>query len=211
MIKVMIADDQYIVREGIKRILSLSDEISVICEAENGFKVLENLSKYQIDILLLDINMPKMDGLETAKRVKMDFPKVKIIVLTTYSEDKYIFKGIQMGISGYLLKDSEIEEINTCIKKVYEEKIVFDSAIMSVLVDAINSDRVKEYNQDLSILTAREKEIADLIAGGKSNIEIAEELYITEGTVKNMVSKMLKKLNIKRRTQLINILNRQQK
>jgi DNA-binding NarL/FixJ family response regulator len=116
MIKVMIADDQAIIREGIKKILSLDDEIEVICEASNGYEVIDQLSTHIIDIILMDVRMPKMDGIQATNLVKKQYPNVKIIILTTFNEDEYIFDGIKYGISGYLLKDSEIDYVVKSIK-----------------------------------------------------------------------------------------------
>jgi DNA-binding NarL/FixJ family response regulator len=204
----MIVDDLYIVREGIKRLLSLSQDIEVICEAENGYEAIDKLAKHYIDIVLLDIEMPKLGGLETAKKIKEMYPKVKIIILTTFKEDEYIFSSIRLGINGFLLKDSDIDEINTCIRKVYSEKIVFDSAILPMLINAIN-DKEKPAKPDaLSSLTEREFMIARMIVNGMSNSEIAKSLFITEGTVKNTISKILRKLNIQRRTQLNSLMGK---
>lgn len=204
MIKVMIADDQIIVREGLKKILSLDKDIEVVCEADNGYDVLEKLSSHFIDIILMDVRMPKMDGIKAASIVKRDFPKVKIIILTTFNEDEYLFEGIKNGISGYLLKDSGIDYILKSIKEAYENKMMFDPEVTLKLVNAINSKNEEKISNEeiLNKLTEREIEIARLVTKGKSNQEIADTLFISEGTVKNYISKILKKLNIQRRTQL---------
>lgn len=204
MIKVMIADDQLIVREGLKKILSLDKEIEVVCEAENGYDVLEKLSEHFVDIILMDVRMPKMDGIKAASIVKEKYPKVKIIILTTFNEDEYLFEGIKNGISGYLLKDSEIDYIIKSIKEAYENKMMFDPGVTSKLVNAINEHTEDKIPKDkiLSKLTEREIEILNLVVKGRSNQEIADILFISEGTVKNYISKILKKLNLQRRTQL---------
>ncbi|MCR3757727.1 response regulator transcription factor [Clostridium felsineum] len=204
MIRVMIADDQTIVREGLKKILSLDDSIEVLCEAENGYEVIENLNKHIVDVILMDVRMPKLDGIKTTKLVKKQYPKVKIIILTTFDEDNYIFDGIKNGISGYLLKDSEIDYILKSIKEAYEDKMMFDPVVTSKLVNALNlSNKTnKKENILLDSLTEREKEITKLVVNGNSNKQISEILFISEGTVKNCISKILKKLNLERRTQL---------
>lgn len=206
MIRVMIADDQIIVREGLKKILSLDKEIEVVCEADNGYDVLEKLANHIIDIILMDVRMPKMDGIKTTSMVKDRYPKVKIIILTTFDEDEYLFEGIKNGISGYLLKDSEIDYIIKSIKEAYEDKMMFDPGITPKLVNAINNqnkDKTSTSKDEiLSKLTEREIEIMKLVIKGKSNQEIADILFISEGTVKNYISKILKKLNLQRRTQL---------
>lgn len=204
MIKVMIADDQAIIREGLKKIISLDDEIAVICEASNGHEVLKQLSEHVIDIILMDVRMPKMDGIQATNLVKKQYPNVKIIILTTFNEDEYIFDGIKYGISGYLLKDSEVDYIIKSIKDAYDGKMLFDSSVAPKLVYALNKINNLPKNNDeiFNILTSRELEILELVVHGKSNNEISKILFISEGTVKNYISKILKKLNLSRRTQL---------
>ncbi|MBV4418878.1 response regulator transcription factor [Clostridium tyrobutyricum] len=205
MIKVMIADNQVIIREGIKKILSLDKDIEVVCEASDGYEVIDQLSNYNINIILMDVRMPKMDGIRTTNIVKKQYPDVKIIILTTFNEDEYIFEGIKYGISGYILKDSEIDYIIKSIKDVYMDKMLFDSSMTPKLVNALNNTNNGEKVRNdkiFSLLTDRENEILELVIDGKSNNEISKTLFISEGTVKNYVSKILKKLNLKRRSQL---------
>jgi DNA-binding NarL/FixJ family response regulator len=207
MIKVMVADDQAIIREGIKKILSLDDDIEVVCEASNGYEVIDNLSKHIIDVILMDVRMPKMDGIQTTNLVKKQYPNVKIIILTTFNEDEYIFDGIKYGISGYILKDSEIDYIVKSIKDAYMDKMLFDSSVTPKLINVLNN-RDKEFKNNAEIfdlLTDREYEILEQVVDGKSNNEISKLLFISEGTVKNYISKILKKLNLKRRTQLASL------
>lgn len=201
MIRIMIADDQIIVREGLKKILSLEPEFNVVCEAANGYEALHNMDNHIIDIILMDVRMPKMDGIQASLKIKEHYPKVKIIILTTFNEDEYLFEGIKYGISGYLLKDSEIDYVIKSIKEAYQNKMVFDPEVTPKLINAIK-EKQEAPSYDLTVLTERELQIAKLIAHGKSNIEIAETLFITEGTVKNAISKILKKLNFQRRTQI---------
>nr|WP_254906476.1 response regulator transcription factor [Clostridium tyrobutyricum] len=201
----MIADNQVIIREGIKKILSLDKDIEVVCEASDGYEVIDQLSNYNINIILMDVRMPKMDGIRTTNIVKKQYPDVKIIILTTFNEDEYIFEGIKYGISGYILKDSEIDYIIKSIKDVYMDKMLFDSSMTPKLVNALNNTNNGEKVRNdkiFSLLTDRENEILELVIDGKSNNEISKTLFISEGTVKNYVSKILKKLNLKRRSQL---------
>ncbi len=201
LIRVMIADDQIIVREGLKKILSLDPEIQVVCEAGNGFEALSQLSKHSADVILMDVRMPKMDGIQATGKIKAMYPQVKIIILTTFNEDKYLFDGIKCGISGYLLKDSDIEFVIKSIKDAYHNKMIFDPDVTPKLIEAIIS---KQESEPLGIdcLTERERQIARLIVKGESNLEIANTLFISEGTAKNAISKILKKLNLQRRTQI---------
>lgn len=203
MIRVMIADDQIIVREGLKKILSLDSEIEVVSEASNGYEVLQNLSKHIVDIILMDVRMPKMDGIKCSNLVKKDYPNIKIIILTTFNEDEYIFEGIDSGISGYLLKDSEIDYVIKSIKEAIDGKMMFDPSVTPKLINALSNKNTKPNKTEfLDLLTDREKDIVKLVIDGKSNNEISAILFISEGTVKNYISKILKKLNLQRRTQL---------
>lgn len=201
MIRVMVADDQVIVREGLKKILSLDKEIRVVCEAENGFEAIAKLGRHMVDVILMDIRMPKMDGIQATVKIKEQYPKVKIIILTTFNEDEYLFESIKSGISGYLLKDSEIDYVIKSIKEACQDKMIFDPGVTPRLVQAISQKQMPA-PADLDCLTEREMQIAKLIARGKSNLEIAHSLFITEGTVKNSISRILKKLGLQRRTQL---------
>lgn len=201
MIRVMIADDQIVVREGLKKILSLDPEIHIVCEAGNGYEALAQLSEHTVDVILMDVRMPKMDGIQASGRIKQQFPQVKIIILTTFNEDEYLFDGIKSGISGYLLKDSDIDLVIRSIKNACQNKMVFDPGVTPKLIHALSSTQ-KPIPPALDCLTAREQQIAKLIAEGKSNLEIANALFLSEGTVKNAISKILRKLNLERRTQL---------
>lgn len=201
MIRIMIADDQIVVREGLKKILSLDPELCIVCEAGNGYEALVQLSKHTVDVVLMDVRMPKMDGIQAAGRIKEQFPKVKIIILTTFNEDEYLFNGIKSGISGYLLKDSDFDLVISSIKNACQNKMVFDPGVTPKLIQALNGKQEPE-SPAMDCLTEREQQIAKLITQGKSNLEIANTLFLSEGTVKNAISKILKKLRLERRTQV---------
>jgi Response regulator containing a CheY-like receiver domain and an HTH DNA-binding domain len=201
MIQIMIADDHVIVREGLKKILSLEPEFQVTCEAENGYEALTLLDSHIIDVILMDVRMPKLDGIQASLKIKERYPSIKIIILTTFNEDEYLFEGIKYGISGYLLKDSEIDYVIKSIKEAYRNKMVFDPEVTPKLIHAIKQ-RQETVPEELVCLTTRELQIARLITQGKSNMEISKILFITEGTVKNSISKILDKLKLQRRTQI---------
>lgn len=196
-IKVIVVDDQPIVRDGIKMILSLSDQIEVLFAASNGFEALEYCMKNSVDIVLMDIRMPIMDGVEATKRIKENCRDVKIIILTTFNDDKYIFDALKYGASSYLLKDVESEELINTIKMVYMGGTFIHKGIAQKLVD--NIEGKKDVIQGL---TQREIEISKLIAKGHSNKEIADSLCITEGTVKNHVTNIMSKLGLSHRTKI---------
>lgn len=206
MIKVVLADDQKIVREGIKMILSLYDEIEVIAEAENGKELINLLQDIQPDVILMDIRMPIIGGVEATKIIKQVNKNIKIIILTTFNEDEYIFKAIRNGADGYLLKDVGSEYIVRAIKSAYNGGMLLAPEVTTKVIKAFNSivDSNEYYIQDnkLELLTTRELDVVKLISQGKNNKEISKALFITEGTVKNYVTRILSKLELKSRTEL---------
>lgn len=207
MINVMIADDQIIVREGLKKILSLDHDIKVVCEAADGRQAIENLERHAIDVVLMDVRMPKLDGVQAARRIRERHSDTKVIILTTFDEDEYLFKGIASGISGYLLKDSDIDLVIRSVKEAYRGGMVFDPGIAPKLIQAINA-KEKPPAPELDCLTDRERQIAELVAEGHSNQEVACMLFLSEGTVKNAVSRILEKTHLQRRTQLCGLFGR---
>ncbi|WP_432407651.1 response regulator transcription factor [Wukongibacter sp. M2B1] len=214
MIKVMIVDDQGLIRDGLKMILSLSEDIEVIEEAINGKNAVEKLDRIEPDIILMDIRMPEMDGVEATKIIKERYPRTKIIILTTFNEDEYIFEGLKNGADGYILKDVRSNELIRAIKEVYKGNVLLQPEIASKVVKAFNSmnkgigESDNEELEYLKGLTKREIEISELVAEGKSNKEISKGLFITEGTVKNHLTRILSKLELRDRTQLALYINR---
>lgn len=211
MIKVVIVDDQEIVREGLKMILSLHEEIEIIGEASNGQELLKLVESEMPEVVLIDIRMPVMNGIETTKIMKEKYPEVKIIILTTFNEDEYIFEGLKNGADSYILKDSGSKEILTAIKSVTQGEMLLNPKVTAKVVNALNSIKPASGSKDdnnekkklLETLTPRELEVAKHVLEGKSNKEISQDLFVTEGTVKNYVSKILEKLELKSRTELI--------
>lgn len=210
MIRVLIADDMQIIREGIKMMLSLDNEIEVVGECVNGKELMNLLQVLQPDVILMDIKMPMIDGVEATKLVKEKYEEVKVLILTTFDDDEYIFEALKNGASGYMLKDAKVDELSKGIKTVYEGKTLLHPDVATRLVAAFNTLKEEKDSEplhlidvNLKILTPRELELARLIGNGKSNKMISNELYISEGTVKNYVSKILDKLELKSRTELI--------
>lgn len=209
MIEIMIVDDQAIVREGLKMILSLHEEISIVGEASNGEELLALLCDQQPDVVLMDVRMPVMDGVEALKAVKQTYPRVKVIILTTFDEDEYIFSGLKFGADGYVLKDSNSNEIIKAIKAACEGNMLLDAHVGSKISRLFHSMQQPSFHEDKGIepwsemLTPREIEVGQLIMQGKSNKQIGEALFLTEGTVKNYVSKILDKLELHNRTELV--------
>ncbi len=205
MIKVLIVDDQSLIREGLTMMLSLYDTISLVGEATNGKEAIEILDKEEVDLILMDIRMPIMDGVEATKEIKENYPEVKVLILTTFNEDEYIFEGLRNGADGYLLKDISSQELVRAIKTVYEGNVLLQPDVARKMIGSMTYNNSTQNNLDKDIfkdLTKKEYEIAQLIGEGSSNKEIAKALYITEGTVKNHITKILDKLDLRDRTQL---------
>lgn len=201
MIRVLIVDDQHLIREGLRMMLSLYDIISIVGEVTNGKEAIQVLENVAVDLLLMDIRMPVMDGVEATKYIKEKYPDTKVLILTTFDEDEFIFEALQNGADGYLLKDISSDELVNAIQAVYEGNVLLQPDVLKKIVNKI--DRKDSQVKDIyKYLTKKEYEIALLIAEGKSNKEISSLLYITEGTVKNHVTNILGKLELRDRTQL---------
>ncbi|MEO2602220.1 response regulator transcription factor [Clostridium butyricum] len=207
MINVIIADDQKIVREGLKMILSLDNEIKVIGEVDNGQDLIELLKKnIYPDVILMDIRMPIINGVDATKIIKEKFSHIKIIILTTFNEDEYIFTGIRNGADGYILKDAGFDEISKAIKTACAGNILLNPEVASKIIKEFNKlspNKSINYNKEkLNLLTKREMDVAILVGQGKSNKDICNELFLTEGTIKNYLTKIFEKLNLASRTEL---------
>ena len=189
-IEILVAEDHEIVRDGICAIINRQDDLSVIAEAKNGEEAVRLYQQLQPDIVLTDLRMPVMEGAEEIKQIVAQFPQAKIIILTTYDTDEDIYRGLQAGAKGYLLKDTSSEELATAIRTVHQGKKYIPQQVVMRLAERINSTE----------LTNREMEVLKLLSKGKSNQEIGSILNITEGTVKFHVNNILGKLNVNDRT-----------
>lgn len=198
-VKVMIADDHSMIREGLKQLLELEGEFEVIEEACDGEECINKLKSTKPDVLLLDINMPKMTGLEVLQKMKDLKMKVRVLVLTVHNEVEYLLKAVDIGVNGYLLKDSESAELKKAILSVVNGEDYIQPSLIPVL-NAKMIDRSKD-NEKLEKLTKRELQVLKLVAIGKLNRQVAEEMEISERTVKNHVSNIFKKIDVKDRTQ----------
>ncbi len=202
-IDVMIADDHSLMREGLKQLLELEVNIDVVAQAGDGKEALSQALKYNPDVVLLDINMPKMNGIEVLRRFRDLGIESKVIMLTIHEDREYLFETMNMGANGYILKDSDANSLIKAIKSVNNGGTYIQPSIKSILSDRrTNID--KESNEELlkvKSLTNREYEVLTLIAEGLNNRKIAERLYISEKTVKNHVSSIFKKLEVNDRIQ----------
>ncbi len=206
MIKVLLADDQDILVEGLKLILGMEEDIEICGTANNGKKAYEACKWKKPDIVLMDIQMPEVSGVEATSMIKRDFPEVKVIVLTTFNDDQYIYDALKNGASGYLLKDTSPSEIAKAVRTVYNGGALIQSDVAVKVIDKFSQlakDAVdKNIDPRVELLTEREIEICHLIAEGKNNKEIAGELFLSQGTVKNHITRVLIKLDLRDRTQL---------
>ena len=201
MIEVIICDDQEVVCQGLKAILGLSPDISVAGIANNGLEALELLAEKKADVVLMDLKMPVMNGIHATKAIKEKYPEVKVLVLTTYDADAWLFDAVRNGADGYLLKDTSREDLILSIREVTIGKTPVDSKVAGKLFNQISKTGIPGESTIGNNLSEREKEILKLISHGMTNAEIAESLYLSEGTVRNYVSSILKKLDVKDRTQ----------
>lgn len=198
-IDVIIVDDHKMMREGIRQLLELDGDIKVIAEAKDGEECLECLQKLKPDVLLLDINMPIMNGIETLKEIKKKKYDVKVLMLTVHNEVDYLLKAVDIGVDGYILKDSDSTELKNAIFSVYNDQ----NYIQPNLIPLLNSKMISRDSDKVKIdsLTKRELEILVLLSEGMFNKQIAEICDIKERTVKNHISNIFKKIEVSDRTQ----------
>lgn len=204
MIKVLLVDDQYLVRQGLRALLELEPDLEVIGEAENGKYALQLVSQTQPDVILMDVRMPEMDGVAATREIVAKYPTTKVLILTTFDDDEFVSAAIQYGARGYLLKDTPSEELAAAVRAVHKGYTQLGPGIVQKLLTQFPPNipmQPQTLPSELAQLTPREKEVLRLIATGANNKEIAQELYISEGTVKNHVTNILTRLNLRDRTQ----------
>ncbi|SDW93176.1 response regulator transcription factor [Streptococcus equinus] len=207
MIRVLIADDQELIRESLKIVLSAYPDIEVVGAVGDGTEVLEVLPTAKTDVILMDIRMPKMDGVVCTKAVKAHFPNVKVIILTTFDDDDFIYSALKYGASGYLLKGTSMDELHDAVVTVNDGRAMLNPDIATKVFKLFSQMAQSNYaiqvddslTQDINKMEWR---IIQQIGFGLSNKEIAAKLYLSEGTVRNYLSNILSKLNLRDRTQL---------
>lgn len=200
-IKVIIADDNSFIRQGLKIILNTYPEFEVLDTVNDGKEAVDFCLKHPVDIALLDVRMPNMNGVEAAKLIT-EQTCVKPIILTTFDDDEYILDAIKNGAKGYLLKNNDPEQIRDAIKSVYNGNSIIQDVILEKIKSSLTEHKAPETPTDLSQFTEREREIMSLIAKGCSNKAISKQLFISEGTVANYITSILNKTGLEHRTQI---------
>jgi DNA-binding NarL/FixJ family response regulator len=204
-ITVVIADDQQMIRSGLRVILESEPDITVLGEAGNGAEAIELVRRHSPAVALLDIRMPVMDGLQAARKVIELHPETRVLILTTFDADDYVYEALRAGASGFLLKDSPADQLITAVRCLAAGEALIDPVITRRLISqfALAARRPAGLPEELRALTARELDVLRLVARGLSNIEIARELVVEENTVKTHVSRLLMKLGLRDRVQAV--------
>ncbi len=200
MIKILLVDDEMLVRRGLKALLKLEESLEIVGEAENGEIAISQIEKLQPDVVLMDVRMPVMDGVAATREINSRFPNIKVLILTTFNDDEYVTQALKYGAAGYLLKDTPSEELAQGIRFVNKGYTQLGPGIGKKAISQIPVNP-PDPPQSWQELTPREREILKLIASGASNKEIAKSLYLSEKTVKNYVTSILGKLELRDRTQ----------
>lgn len=208
MTDVMIADDQELIRESLKVVLAMRPDMHVSAVCQDGEELLQALAKHLPDVILMDVRMPRLDGVEATREVKKRYPKVKVIILTTFDDDEYILNALKYGASGYLLKGASVTDLVGAIRKVAQGSAMLNPEILDKVMRLFKTMARsrplgnKLDGEGLASLTRSERRVARLVGRGMSNREIAGELSLSEGTVRNALSAALAKLSLRDRTQL---------
>ena len=207
MIKVLIADDQELIRQSLQIVLESKDYICVTDAVANGQEVIQSIRKEKPDVILMDIRMPKMDGVQCTKIIKENYPQIKIIILTTFDDDEFVYSALKYGASGYLLKGVSMEELVKAIEVVHSGRAMINPDIATKVLRLFSELARSDYTisiqeSQVEDLTKTEWKIIEEVGNGASNKEISETLALSEGTVRNYLSTILNKLDLRDRTQL---------
>lgn len=201
MIRILICDDQEVVREGLRVILSSTPDLEVVGMAQDGDEALELVSQTTPDLVLMDLKMPGMNGIQATRQIRNHYPQVRVLVLTTYDADEWVFDAIRSGAAGYLLKDTPGEELIAAVKGTVEGKTHVDPAVAGKLFTQVAQNPARPDTTMAAELSDREREVLRLLARGLTNSDIARQLHLSEGTVRNYVSAVFAKLGVSDRTQ----------
>jgi DNA-binding NarL/FixJ family response regulator len=202
-IRVLVADDQSMVRAGFRMLLSGEEDIEVVAEASNGLEAVDKAARFDPTVVLMDIRMPELDGLEATRRILATDQSARILVLTTFDLDEYVYEALRAGASGFVLKDDPPEQLLAAIRTVAGGDALLSPAVTKRVIEQFTHTRRPTPPKELAELTERELDVFRLIARGLSNSEIGKELYISDTTVKTHITHILQKLNLRDRVQAV--------
>jgi DNA-binding NarL/FixJ family response regulator len=202
-IRVLVVDDQSMVRAGFRMLLSEEKDIEVVGEASNGLEAIDKAERFEPNVILMDIRMPELDGLEATRRILAADGSARILVLTTFDLDEYVYEALRAGASGFVLKDDPPEQLLVAIRTVAAGDALLSPAVTKRVIGEFTRIRRPSAPKGLDELTEREREVLSLIAAGRSNAEIGQELFISETTVKTHVTHVLQKLDLRDRVQAV--------
>jgi DNA-binding NarL/FixJ family response regulator len=202
-IRVLVADDQSMVRAGFRMLLSGEPDIEVVAEASNGLEAVDKAGRFHPSVVLMDIRMPELDGLEATRRILASDPGARILVLTTFDLDEYVYEALRAGASGFVLKDDPPEQLITAIRVVAGGEALLSPAITKRVITQFTRIPRPTPPKELDELTERELEVFRLVARGRSNAEISRELYISDTTVKTHITHIFQKLDLRDRVQAV--------
>jgi len=200
-IKLIIADDNSFIREGLKIILTSYEEFEVLETVNDGRQAFDYCQNHTVDVALLDVRMPNMNGVEATKLIS-EHTKTKPLILTTFDDDEYILDAVKNGAKGYLLKNNDPERIREAIKSVYHGNTIMQDLVLDKIRSSLSNSNTNETKIDTSLFTQRELDVMALIAKGLSNKEISKQIYISEGTVANYITSIFSKTGLEHRTQI---------
>jgi DNA-binding NarL/FixJ family response regulator len=201
MIRVLLVDDQALFLEGLANLLALEEDLEIVGQAYDGQEAIALTQKRPPDVILMDVRMPICDGVEATREIHKSFPLIKIMVLTTFDEDKYIWRSLQAGALGYLLKNTPSQQIAGAIRTLYQGHCQLDSSVAAKVFAQMNSPISPQQRNSQHLFSERELEILKLLGQGQNNREIAQTLHLTEGTVKNYITNIFCQLGVRDRTQ----------
>jgi DNA-binding NarL/FixJ family response regulator len=202
VINILLAEDQALVRQGIKMMIEQHPSFRVVAEVSNGKEAVEAYEKHLVDLVLMDVRMPVMTGIEATKIIRQRDPKAKVLILTTFADDEYAMEALKLGALGYLLKDADAASLLSSIESCLNGGISIDASVAGKVVPRLINRTPESSCVEMVELTSRERSILQLVGDGKNNQEIAETLHLSIGTVKNHVTVILQKLALRDRTQL---------
>jgi DNA-binding NarL/FixJ family response regulator len=201
MIRVLLVDDQALFLEGLANLLALEEDLEIVGQAYDGQQAIALTQQLQPDVILMDVRMPICDGVKATREIHKNYPAIKIMVLTTFDEDEYIWRSLQAGALGYLLKNTPSQQIAAAIRTLYQGHCQLDSTVAAKVFAQMNPPVLSQQRDERHLFSDRELEILKLLGKGQNNREIAQTLHLTEGTIKNYITNIFCQLGVRDRTQ----------